>query len=169
MKEEAFLNLLSHFAERPVPAITGRHVYLWHGNVDRLFSFLPGAVKRTLDLHSLAASLSQAPRSIDGARSLIQQAIASELASLGSREDQKVLVVTGCDLLSRYRVSLRPFFEVASEHTAVVLAVLPAETRFRSSEPLPDYVSLNPHAPFDYLCAAVGQEAVVDTVVEELP
>ena len=77
-----------------------------------------------------------------------------------------VLVVTGCDLLSRYRVPLGPFFEIASEQVMIVLVVSPAEIRFRPAEPIPDYVSLDADAPFDYLRSAVGEEAVINTVEE---
>ena len=74
--------------------------------------------------------------------------------------------MTGCDLLSRYRVPLGSFFEIASEHTAVVLILPPVETSFQPSTPLPDYVSWNPRAPLDYLCHALDKDAVIDTVEE---
>ena len=72
-------------------------------------------------------------------------------------------MVTGCDLLSRYGVGLNPFFEVVSERTAVVLTIPPEETLFQPAEPLPDYVSLLPHVPFDYLRAALGERVVINT------
>ena len=125
---------------------------------------MPGNVARTLDLHALAATLSGSPRSADAARRLQRDALRSQLADLPTLDRQQVLVVTGCDLLSRYRVPLGPFFEIASEHLMVVLLVSPTETRFRPAEPIPGYVSLDPDAPFDYLRTAVGAEAVINTV-----
>jgi len=166
MNEEGFLDLLSRFAERPMPALTGRHVYLWHGHVKPLTGVLPGKVSRVLDLHALAAALPQAPQSIDRARRMLLQAVRSEITDLLSSDRQHVLIVTGCDLLSRYRVPLGSFFEVASEHTAVVLTYPPAETHFQPSAPLPEYVSWNPRAPLDYLSKALDRGAVIDTVEE---
>ena len=163
MTQDEFLDLLSRFAERPMPALTGRHVYLWHGGVDRLTGALPGSAVRMLDLHALAATLSRSPRSVDAARRLLLQTIRAQLADLLSSDRQQVIVLTGCDLLSRYRVPLGPFFEVASERTAVILTISPEETRFHPTEPLPDYVSLLPHAPFDYLRAVAGERAVINT------
>jgi len=98
---------------------------------------------------------------MDGARRVLLRAIRLQIADLLSSDRQQVLVVIGCDLLSRYRVALGSFFEIASEHTAVVFAVSPAETDFQPTEPLPEYVSLNPHAPLDYLRTALGEGNVI--------
>jgi hypothetical protein len=166
MNQEEFLDLLSRFAERPMPALSGRHVYLWHGDIDPLRRALPGHTIRTLDLYALAASLSQAPRSMDGARRLLLQALRSQILELPAADRQQVLIVTGCDLLSRYRVPLTSFFEIASERMAVVLTVPSAETSFRPAEPLPEYVSLNPHAPLDYLRGALGEGVIIATAEE---
>jgi len=163
MTQDEFLDLLSRFTERPMPALTGRHVYLWHGGVDRLTGALPGSAVRILDLHALAATLSQSPRSVDAAHRLLLQAIRAQLADVLSPDRQQVIVVTGCDLLSRYGVRPSPFFEVVSERTAVVLTIPPEETHFQPIESLPDYVSLLPHAPFDYLRVALGEGAVINT------
>jgi len=166
MTRDEFLDLLSRFAKRPLPALAGRHLYLWHGSVEHLTAVLSGNVVRTLDLHVLAATLSRAPRSTDAVRRLLRDTLRSQLANLTTSHRQQVIVVTGCDLLSRYRVPLGPFFEIASEHVMVVLVVSPAETRFRPAEPIPDYVLLDPDAPFDYLRTAVGKGAVINTVEE---
>ena len=166
MNQEEFLDLLRRFAERPMPALEGRHVYLWHGDVALLRRALPGHTVRTLDLHALAANLPQSPSSMDGARRVLLRAIRLQIVDLLSSDRQQVLVVTGCDLLSRYRVPLGSFFEIASERTAVVFAVSPDETYFQLTEPLPEYVSLNPRAPLDYLRGALGEGAVITTIEE---
>ncbi|TEU16811.1 MAG: hypothetical protein E3J21_09745 [Anaerolineales bacterium] len=166
MTHDEFLDLLSRFAERPLPALMGRHLYLWHGSAEHLAAVVPGNVARALDLHALVATLPHAPRSTDAARRLLRDTLRSQLADLPTLDCQQVLVVTGNDLLSRYRVPLGSFFEIASEQVMVVLVVSPAETHFRPAEPIPDYVSLDPDAPFDYLRTAVGAEAVINTVEE---
>lgn len=166
MTRDEFLDLLSRFVERPLPALAGRHLYLWHGSKEHLTFVLPGNVTQTLDLHALAATLLQAPRSTDAARRLLRGALRSGLADLTPSHGQQVLMVTGCDLLSRYRVPLGPFFEIASDHVMVVLVVLPDETRFRPAEPIPAYVSLSPDAPFEYLRTLVDKGAVINTIEE---
>jgi hypothetical protein len=166
MNQGEFLDLLHRFAERPVPALGERHVYLWHGDVAPLRRALPDHTLRTLDLHTLAATLSRSPSSLDGARRVLLQAIRSQIADLHSSDRQQILVVTGCDLLSRYRVPLGSFFEIASERTVVIFAIPPDETYLQFTEPLPEYVSLNPRAPFDYLRGALGERAVIATSEE---
>ena len=164
MNQEEFLDLIRRFAARPLPAPAGRHVYLWHGETSSLMRAVPGHAARTLDLNVLAAGLPEAPMSTDGARRVLLRAIRDKVGDLVFSEQQQVLIVTGCDLLSRYRVPLGSFFEVSSERTAVVLVVPPVETRFRPAEPLPEYVSLTPHAHLDYLRAALGEGAIIATV-----
>ncbi|NLF03149.1 MAG: hypothetical protein GX601_19470 [Anaerolineales bacterium] len=162
MTAEDFLRLLSRFAERPVPATGGRHVYLWHGDLDRLEAALPGGVLQLIDLHVLAAALTQAPRSTDAVRRLLLQSLRAHLTNMLSGEGQQVVVVTGCDLLSRYLVPLTPFFEAASDRTAVVFVVSPEETHFGRPTALPDYVSIVPQTPFDYLRSMARGPIVVN-------
>ncbi len=166
MTHDEFLDLLARFAERPLPALTGRHVYLWHGELEGLTSALPGNVPHELDLHDLAANLPRAPRSIDAARRALLHALRSQLGELPATERQQVLPVTGCDLFSRYRVPLRPFYEIVSEHFMVVLVLPSAETRFQPAEPIPDYVFLDADAAYEYLRSAVGAESVINTAEE---
>jgi hypothetical protein len=166
MTHDEFLDLLSRFAERPLPALTGRHIYLWHGELERLTPALPGNAPHRLDLHVLAANLPRAPRSIDAARRALLQTLRSQLGELPAADRQQVLLVTGCDLLSRYRVPLGPFYEIVSEHFMIVLVLLLAETRFRPAEPIPEYVSLDADAAYKYLRSAVGAESVINTAEE---
>ena len=166
MNSDAFFTLLSHFAERPLPARVGRHVYLWLGSTESLKHTIPSHVLRVLDLHQLAAGLSGAPRSVDAARRLINRALRSQLDDLISLCRQQVLVVTGCDVLSRYQAPLIPFFEIASEHVMVVFTVRPAETHAQPIDPLPDYVSWNPGAPLEFMRSAISKEAVISHMEE---
>lgn len=167
MNQAAFLDLLIRFSERPLPAVSGRHVYLWHGDEEALIRLLPAGAVERLDLHALAANLTQAPRAVDAARRLLVGAIRSWLHEELSWDQQQILMVSGCDLLSRYGVPLGTLFEVSSESTAVVLAVHPDDTGFRPAHPLPDYISLNPRAPLEYLQGTLGEGAIISA--EEQP
>ena len=137
MNPSEFLALTARFAERPFPAQVGRHVYLWHGKTEALLVAIPGTALCTLDVHRLAAGLSRAPRSLDAARRLLRRTLRSRLQELVSPHGQQVLVVTGCDLLSRYRVPPALFFEWASERTMIVLILSPDESCFEPPVPLP--------------------------------
>ena len=166
MNRDEFLDLLSRFSGRALPAQVGRHVYLWHSSVSSLTTAIPGPVARVLDVHKLAAALTRAPRSVDAARPLLSRAIRSQLDDLISPRGQQVVVIAGCDLLGRYRVRLSLFFERASERVMIVFAVPPDESRFRPSVPLPSYVALNPGAPLEYLSSALDKRAVIDNAEE---
>jgi hypothetical protein len=168
MTQDELLDLISRFSQRPLPALGGRHVYLWHGSWEGLKGAIPTQVVAHLDLHRLAATLERAPRARDEASRLLRRAVQKELNERLTSDSQQILVVTGCDLLSRYQVSINPFFQVASEKHMVILIVSPAETYFQPSEPLPDYVTLDASAPFDYLQAAVGPEATVNVTEDVL-
>jgi hypothetical protein len=161
MKRDEFTQILQHFAQRPMPALRGRHVYLWHGELDSLRAILPGGLDTWLDLHQLAVDLPRAPRSRDEAGRLLRQAIQSGLDGLVPAQPQQVVMVTGCDLLSRYQVPISPFFERASDSFMVIFIVPSAETRFDPTVPVPRYVSLKPEAPFDYVQAQIANAGVV--------
>jgi hypothetical protein len=161
MTKAEFFKLISRFAQAPLPAVSGRHVYLWHGSLEVLKRNIPTETSVSVDLHHLAAMLPRTPRAHDEARRLLSQAIQTTLTEQLKFDHQQIFVVTGCDLLSRYEVPLNPFFEIASERHLVVLVVLLVETNFQPSHPLPSYVTLDPSAPFNYLQAMVGAVATI--------
>lgn len=122
---------------------------------------VPTGLLVSLDLHCLAATLSRAPRTRDEGGRLLRRAIQTKLDEQLASDSQQVFVVTGCDLFSRYQVSLNPFFQLASEKRMIILVVPVAETNFQPSSPLPGYVVLDAAASFDYLHAAVGSTATI--------
>lgn len=168
MTKNELLDLISRFSQRPVPALGGRHVYLWHGAWEALRSLIPAQVLTHLDLHRLAATLERAPRARDEAGRLLRRAVEREISGQLASDRQHILAVTGCDLLSRYQVSIKPFFQIASERQMVILVVSPVETHFQPADPLPDYVTLDTSAPFDYLRTAVGSEVTINVTEDVL-
>lgn len=162
MTKAELFDLISRFAQRPLPALAGRHVYLWHGPLSVLKEAVPTELLvSTIDLRHLAATLPRAPRAHDEARRLMVQIIQKSLNEQLEAAGQQIFLITGCDLLSRYHVSLNPFFQVASEKRMVILVVPLSETQFQPSSPLPGYVELNAATPFEYLYAAVGSTATI--------
>jgi hypothetical protein len=161
MTKAEFFKLISRFAQSSLPAVNGRHVYLWHGSPEELKRKIPAETLVSVDLHHLAATLSRAPRAQDEARRLLNQAIQTTLAERLKFDHQQIFVVTGCDLLSRYEVSLSLFFQLTSERHMIVFVVPLAETDFHPSLPLPSYVTLDPTKPFHYLQAMVGAVATI--------
>lgn len=163
MKKNEFLNLLQRFLQRPLPAVDGRHVYLWHGEIARIKAAVGVGIMVEMNLHALAASLPRTPRAADEAARLLRQAIEAEIYRHRTSESQQVFIVTGCDLLNRYKVPLQPLFQAASESCMAILALSPAETYFQPASPLPDYIFLHPTATFTYLKDVVGEKAVINT------
>lgn len=163
MTKRELFDLISRFAQRPLPAVSGRHVYLWHGSPDILKRAIPAETFVSLDLHHLAVTLPRVPRARDEARRLLSQTIQTTLnEKLALDQQQQIFVVTGCDLLSRYEVSLNSFFQLASEKQMFILVVPLAETQFQPSHPLPNYVLLDPTTPFNYLQAGVGTAMTIN-------
>jgi hypothetical protein len=170
MKLSELIEMIDHFAQSPIPSLHGRHVYLWHGSATSLKTIIPPIAQEWLDLHSLTTHLPRTPRANDEASKLLRREIESVLQRIRSSEDrQKIIGITGCDLLSRYKVSANPFFTVASERTMVILVIESIETHFRLSPSviLPEYVNLDTAAPFRYVQAMIGEAATVN-ISEEL-
>ncbi len=162
MTKAELLDLIARFSREPVPALVGRHVYLWHGTWKDLERIIAAETVVHLDLHELAATLERTPRAEREARRLLRRSLQKALISQFAPGRQQVFVVTGCDFLSRYQVSSTPFFEIASESQMVILTLSPDESGFQPAGPLPDYVSLDATAPLAYLRNAVGSASVVN-------
>ena len=163
MKREEFARLLKQFTQRPMPAPNRRHIYVWHGDPSSLQALLPAGHSRVLNLHHVVTELSRTPRARDEASRLLRRAIESYLYEEPLSGDQQVLIVTGCDLLNRYQVSLTPFFEFVSESQMVVFVVPSSETNFTPVTPLPRYVMMKSDGHLEYLRGhMVDSGAIVD-------
>jgi hypothetical protein len=162
MTQTEFLNLVSRFANRPLPALNGRHIYLWHGQLNRLEAAIPPGLSTTrINLHHLVSTLPRTPRAHDEARRLLARTIQQNLPERLISNNQQIYIITGCDLLSRYQLSLQSFFQLASETQMVILVVPLSETQFQPVVPLPGYVELDAAAPFEYLQTALGSRATI--------
>jgi hypothetical protein len=163
MKRDEFLKLIKQFSEQPIVATEGRHVYLWHGDRRQLQATMPANAFVDVDLHKLAMQAERAPRAQDQVQRLLRRLIQSYLSEVVKDNHQQFVIITGCDLLSRYAMPLNVFYETVSDTVMVVFVVSPAETNFTPGIPLPDYISINPTAIFSYLKNRVGENAVIDT------
>ena len=162
MELDDFKSLLARFAQRPVPPIAGRHVYLWHGELPALHALLPSGLSVHLDLWDLARSLSRTPLAVDEARRVLQAAIEAWLDHHAPPVSaQRVVVVAGATLLARYRTPLNVFFNRAGEAQMFVFILPPHETAFRPQRPLPPYVDFNSRATLDYLQTKLGDQATI--------
>jgi len=161
MTRDDLFSLIQRFSQGPLPALDKRHVYVWHGEPEVLHDAIPAAVLVEINLHQLAATIDRAPRAQDEAMRLLRAALERLLKSNRRADRQQVFFISGCDLLSRYRVPAKSLYALASEQHMIILAVSPAETRFQPSSHLPDYVSLNTSATLDYLRSLIGEAATV--------
>ena len=162
MNEDELFGLIQQFTERPVPSTDGRHVYLWHGDLEILRKRIPQKIIGLLDLHQIVAELPRTPNSQDEAARLLRKVIQKKLYQFGQTNLQQISLIVGCDLLSRYKVPLTDFFALASETQMFIFVVLPEETHFRPTSPLPDYISLNPLSTLNYLRGAFGETNTID-------
>lgn len=147
-----FLALLQHFVRRPMPAATksARHIYVWQGEVDGLRDVLPQTQFHKFDLHSLCKLLDVTPGSVNLARQKMERAITDSLASEFAQDDvQRILCVTGCDLVARYGVSLGGFLQRANE-TKMIIFVVPSRDTTYKPRSLPAFLHLQPDATFQY-------------------
>ncbi len=162
MTSTEFFEFLSRFAKRPIPSTEGRHVYIWQGAQQDLMSKAPQGLVTLLDLHALGHALDRTPSTVEAARRLLAETLDAWLARQFPQDDQqRVLIVTGCDLLMRYQVPSGLFVRLASESKAVVLAIPANDSRFKPSKPLPAYVLLRPDATLSYFKTQIGENAII--------
>lgn len=162
MNRMEFAALLTQLAERPIPPIVDRHVYLWHGDLADLRGLAPIRLIAELDVYALATTLPKTPFAIDEARRLLQAGTAAWLREHApSPGIHQVIVVTGNSLLQRYRVPLDAFFQASSETRLIVFFVSRRETDFKPVRPMPTYVELDPSATFKYLRTKLSDHALI--------
>lgn len=152
MTKTDFLALLENFSRRPMPATTksARHIYVWQDDVGTLRARVPAGVFHLLDLHVLCKTLDTTPSSLNLARQALERALADWFAREFSETGaQRILVVTGCDLLARYGVSLGAFLQRANESSMIVF-VVPAQDTHYQPRVLPAFIHLQPNATFLY-------------------
>jgi len=161
MKRNEFAELVETVRIRPVTPPGGqRHVYLWHGDLATLNALLVRASVVSLDLHELTRSLERKPTDLNAARRVLEGAVAEWLHSHGTHEDEhQIIVVSGCDLLMRYQVSLGSFMQFATDSRLVVLVVPPYR---EPSSPLPTYVDFRATGILDYLRRFVPDSSIVE-------
>ncbi|HOG47277.1 MAG TPA: hypothetical protein PLJ35_08775 [Anaerolineae bacterium] len=153
-------HLAARFARGPVmPCGSERHVYLWRGTPGALIALLPPGRHMRLDLHELAGALPAKPIEPEGARRAIARAIERALraADVGPAAQQFV-VVTGCELLMRYSVSLGTLYQAACDSRMVILVV---PSYAAPAHPLPRYVEFRPDATYAYLKPSLEDMAII--------
>jgi len=162
MNSMEFAALLAQLAERPVPPLFDRHVYLWHGELVDLRGMVTTGLTTELDLYALTTVLSKTPFALDEARRLLQSGIATWLREYAPAPGApQVVVVTGNSLLQRYRVPLDAFFQTSNETRLIVFVVSRRETDFRPVRPMPAYVEIEPSATFEYLRTKLSDHALI--------
>lgn len=166
MTPEEFQGLVNRFAAGPAMPVGGqRHVYLWHGEPDSLRTLLPPAAVHWLDLHELARALPRKPADEQAARQLLAEALEQALQAAGSAASgQQFVLVTGCGLLMRYRVSMGAMFRAASDSRMLIL-IAPAYRE--PAQPLPAYVDFRADATFGFLKSWLENGSVIEQAAGE--
>ena len=160
MKRDDFAELVDSFRIRPVMPPGGqRHVYLWRGDHPALQPLLARANLLNLGLHELTGSMERKPTDVNAARQVLEDAIMGWFHNHPTRENERqLIVVTGCDLLMRYQVSLGAFMQSVGDDRMIVLVVPPYR---EPSAPLPGYVDFSATGILDYLKRFVADSCIV--------
>ncbi len=123
---------------------------------------VPAKLISSLNLHDLCRTLDRTPNTTDAARQVIVDVLDAWLNREFPRDDrQRLLVVSGCNLLARYRVPLSHFMRLSSESRMVVFLIHGEHSRYKPSKPLPSYVYIQPEATLAYFKPQLAEEAVI--------
>jgi hypothetical protein len=162
MKQSELLELITRFADHPIPALTNRHIYLWIGEMNDLISKCPVRFFSILDLHRLCQDLSKVPYGEEAARRQLESTIETWIAKeFPSGRQQRGLLVTGLDLLYRYRLPMSMFFQIASENCMIVLVISALDVDFRPTKVLPAFIHFSSNEIFKYIATEIPEEAIV--------
>ena len=161
MKRKQFVATLDALLLDPQPY---RHLYLWHGEAEDLMSLLPAGRAKPMDIFQVAAELSHHPFSQDEANELLRDALRVRLRDwyVSGAEACPVLMVTGCELLARYQVGLRPFYDALANRSMVILVCSAEDASLDPKGRLPGYVRCEPSATLTYLSQLVEDGHIVE-------
>jgi hypothetical protein len=160
MKLEQFRTTLDAFLQGPQPY---RNLYVWYGEDDGLMALLPAGRTQSLNLFQLAAELNRHPFAQDEANELLRDALRARLRGWYSADTHPILIVTGCELLARYRVGLQPFYSVLTDRSMVILICSALDAAYDPAGRLPGYVQCEPGTTLAYLSRLVEDDHVVET------
>jgi hypothetical protein len=117
---------------------------------------------KTLDLHTLCENLTKTPVGDKAAGRELSDVIDEWLLkNFPASPHQRALMVTGFDLLYRYRLSLSTFIRLANENTLIILGLSALDANFRPARPLPSYIEFSPYAILRYAASEIPEEAIV--------
>lgn len=160
MTRDEFVGVLEAFFRGPQPY---RNLYVWHGEADELASLIPPGRMQPLDIFSMAAELSEHPFAQDEASELLRDALRARLREwyTGGADSRPILVVSGCELLARYRVGLQPFYQVLTDNSMIVLVCSAADAAYDPAGRLPGYVHCESGATLAYLGRLIEDDHVI--------
>jgi hypothetical protein len=162
MNNQDFIDLLGQFSKRPIPATINRHMYLWVGNVDHLLSQSPPGLIKALDLHMLCQGLNKTPYGEKAAGRELSDAMEGWISQeFSSSPNQKALLVTGLDLLYRYRLPFGSLIRLANENCMIILGLPALDINFHPARPLPGYIQLAPDALLRYITTEIAEDAII--------
>ena len=162
MIQNELLDLISRFADHPIPALINRHIYLWVGEVNGLISQSPAKFFTILDIHSLCQALNKTPFGEEAARRELSSTIENWIdKEFPSSRNQRALLVTGLDLLYRYRLPMSIFMQLASENCMIVLAISSFDVNFRPAKIFPAAIHFLPYEILRYVAMEIPEEAIV--------
>jgi len=143
--------------------VSGRKLFLWYGSVDKLKIILPSDLIKEIDL----LNLSESNTIIDD--DTITRSLKNDLSQLlnsylsGLKEDNQILVVYNCWVLSRYKIPLSVFYQdYLCDKTMAILQI--DNIDFDGS--LPDYIKFNKEKTLQYISNLLPEENKQNIIVK---
>ena len=162
MIQNELLDLITRFSDHPIPALTNRHIYLWIGEINGLISRCPMGFFKILDLHRLCQDLNKEPYGEEAATRELSSSMETWIAKeFPPSRQQRALLVSGLDLLYRYRLPMSMFMHLANENCMIVLAISPLDINFRPTKILPAFIQFSPDEILKYITTEIPEEAIV--------
>lgn len=162
MNPHDFFDLIIRFAAQPIPATLNRHTYVWVGDTEALISNSPIGFIQYLNLHDLCKDLVRTPLGDKAAARVLSDTIDSWIkANYLPKREQRALLVSGLDLLYRYRIPIGAFMRLASESSMVIFTMSAKDLEFSPIHLFPGFIKFSPQEILRHLTSAIPEEAIV--------
>jgi len=162
MNQTEFRELLSTLERGSTLPAGSPRFCLWYGKMADLRAMAPAGLVEELDLHAIAETWPDAPRTPDETRDLLQAGVVAHLAETAPSGDAaQVVIVTGNSALQRYQLSLDAFAEASGPRRLIVFVVRRRDEGTGKEDGKPMFLSLMPDPTLAYLKAALGAEALI--------
>lgn len=148
MKIKEFILLAKDLQNGPIP---GKRIFVWNDDIEELYEYLPNKIIKELNISQLPLSKENLTNDVNIQKD-IKKALNRELENyLSQLNGQQILIVYGTELIARYNIGLRSFYDYyIGDKTMVVLINPFIHLENIQSFISHDYVEINENATLRY-------------------